>query len=257
MPTGRTSHTRLRDLIQLAGKAQCDFEQGRTTEHMRIDHIVWDWNGTLFDDGEALVRATIEAFARSGLPEVTWSGYQEHFTRPITDFYDRLARRTLTSQEQSHLDRHFQSSYAELLERSKLHAEAVEALTAWRAAGRTQSLLSMYPHDSLVGLPQFGVVEHFFSRVDGMRADEPSRKESHLRRHLAAVAAEAVLVVGDSTDDVAAAQACGVPSVLYHPTERALLSHARVRDLEVPVVRELPEAVRWALAESSREHHGA
>lgn len=38
---------------------------------MRIDHIVWDWNGTLFDDGDALVQATIDAFAAAGLSTVT------------------------------------------------------------------------------------------------------------------------------------------------------------------------------------------
>ncbi len=224
---------------------------------MRIDHIVWDWNGTLLDDGDALVRATVEAFARSGLPEVTWHGYREHFTRPITEFYDRLAGRVLTPEEQLGVDRHFQASYAELLGRAELHADAVPALTAWRDAGRTQSLLSMYPHDSLVALPQFAAIAHYFSRVDGMRADETPRKEPHLRRHLASLGTSGVLVVGDSPDDVAAARVCGVPGVLYHPEDRALVSRARVPDFDVPVSRDLSEAVRRALAWSVRERHEA
>jgi phosphoglycolate phosphatase-like HAD superfamily hydrolase len=213
---------------------------------MEIEHIVWDWNGTLFDDGDALVLATIDAFAAIGITDVTRQRYQDCFTRPIQDFYDLLAGRTLTPGEQTLLDEHFQHSYARRLAVAKVHSGAVGALTAWRATGRTQSLLSMYPHDQLVALPQLRAIAHFFTRVDGMSVDESPRKQPHLRRHLAALGTARVLVVGDSNDDVAAARACGVRCVLYHPRERALLSQARVAGLSVPVARDLPAAVALA-----------
>lgn len=223
---------------------------------MRIDHIVWDWNGTLFDDGDALVRATAEAFTRSGLPEVTLASYQEHFTRPITDFYDRLAGRRLTPAEQRVLDRHFHDSYTALLAEAVLHSEAVEALTAWRDGGGTQSLLSMFPHDRLVGLAQFTGIAHFFSHVDGTRSGEIPRKEPHLRGHLAGLGIDPrrVLVAGDSLDDVRAAQACGAHAVLYHPPERPLVSAARANGLGVPVAGRLPDVVRSALAFPTGSH---
>ncbi|WP_026423930.1 HAD family hydrolase [Actinokineospora inagensis] len=216
---------------------------------MRFDHIVWDWNGTLLDDGDALVQATMAAFARAGLPKVTVDGYREHFTRPIPQFYDRLAGKTLSSQEQLSLDTHFQFSYAALLAQATLHSQAVAALTAWRDAGRTQSLLSMYPHNRLVRLPQFQVIAGFFDRVDGMRSDESHRKEPHLRRHLTALRDQTVLVVGDSLDDVEAAKACGVSVLLYHPSQ-PLVSQTRATSLGVPVAATLPEAVQWALGEN-------
>jgi len=216
---------------------------------MEIDHIVWDWNGTLFDDGDALVLATIDAFAEGGLSEVTWERYQACFTRPISDFYDKLAGRTLTPGEQALLDEHFQHSYARHLATVAVHSDAVSALTAWRATDRTQSLLSMYPHDQLLALPQLRDIAHFFTRVDGMSVAESPRKEPHLRRHLAAlgIGARRVLVVGDSVDDMRAARACGMRCVLYHPRERPLVSQTRVRDLAVSVARDLPAAVRLAL----------
>jgi phosphoglycolate phosphatase-like HAD superfamily hydrolase len=213
---------------------------------MEIEHIVWDWNGTLFDDGDALVRATIDAFAAIGIAGVTTARYQACFTRPITHFYDLLAGRTLTPGEQTLLDEHFQHSYARRLATATVHSDTVGALTACRATGRTQSLLSMYPHDQLVALPQLRAIAHFFTRVDGMGVAESHRKQPHLRRHLAALGTRRVLVVGDSGDDVAAARACGVRCVLYHPRERPLLSQNRVDDLGVPVARDLPAAVLLA-----------
>jgi phosphoglycolate phosphatase-like HAD superfamily hydrolase len=218
---------------------------------VRIDHIVWDWNGTLFDDGDALVLATIDAFAVTGIAEVTRNHYRAHFTRPIPDFYDRLAGRTLTRDEQIQLDKQFQISYARrIAEEVTVQRDAVSALSLWRDAGRTQSLLSMYPHERLLELRQLREIGHFFVRVDGTAADESSRKEPHLRRHLATsgIDPQRALVIGDNIDDVDAARACGLRCVLYHPGERALLSHTRIRELEVPVAGDLPGAVRWALA---------
>jgi phosphoglycolate phosphatase-like HAD superfamily hydrolase len=217
---------------------------------VEIDHIVWDWNGTLFDDGDALVLATIDAFALAGLPNVTLDRYQAHFTRPIPDFYDALAGRNLTTAEHGVLDGHFQHSYARRMATASVHQDAVSALTTWQDSGGTQSLLSMYPHAQLVQLAQLATIAHFFVRVDGMNAEEPARKEPHLRRHLTELGIDPprVLVVGDSVDDMHAAQACGVPCLLYHPGERALLSSQRMRDLAVPVAPDLPGAVRWAVA---------
>lgn len=217
---------------------------------MAIDHIVWDWNGTLFDDGDALVLATVDAFAMSGLGEVTWESYQAHFTRPIPEFYNQLAGRTLEPSEQVLLDTHFQSSYSRRLAEVAVHPDAVAALAAWLETGRTQSLLSMFPHEQLLGLAQVREIAHYFVGVDGSRDAASPRKEPHLRQHLAAlnISAERVLVVGDNLDDVDASRACGVHCVLYRPAERALVSHARVRDLGVPVVADLPAAVRWAMA---------
>jgi phosphoglycolate phosphatase-like HAD superfamily hydrolase len=218
--------------------------------HVEIDHIVWDWNGTLFDDGDALLLATIDACALAGLPTVTRDRYQAHFTRPISDFYDALAEKNLTPAEHVVLEGHFQHSYAHRMATATVHQDAVSALTAWRDSGGTQSLLSMFPHERLTELAQLSTIAHFFVRVDGMSVAEPHRKEPHLRRHLAALDIDPsrVLVVGDSADDMHAAQACGVRCVLYHPGERALLSPVRARDLGVPMAADLLDAVRWAAA---------
>jgi phosphoglycolate phosphatase-like HAD superfamily hydrolase len=226
---------------------------------MPIEHIVWDWNGTLFDDGDALVLATIDAFAMSGLGAVTRESYQVHFTRPISEFYNQLAGKTLTVAEQVLLNDYFQTSYARRMADVRIHADAIAALSAWRDAGRTQSLLSMYPHEKLMELAQLREIAHYFVSVDGARADEALRKEPHLRHHLAVLGANPrrTLIVGDNVDDVHAARACGVHCVFYRPAARALVSRARVRDLGVPVAASLPSAVRWALAAgANNSQHG-
>src|SRR5262249_39327218 len=205
---------------------------------MRVDHVVWDWNGTLFNDGDALVRATIDAFAAAGLSPVTRALYQAHFARPISTFYDKLAGRTLSPAEQLALDEHFQLFYARYIEETTLAPDAVRALAAWRDAGASQSLLSMYPEEKLLALLAKFPIGHYFVRIDGLDDYKSPRKEPHLCRHLTelGVSTSRVLLVGDSVDDVHAARTCGIACMLYHPAEQALLSRARVRELGVPAV---------------------
>jgi phosphoglycolate phosphatase-like HAD superfamily hydrolase len=217
---------------------------------MRIDHIVWDWNGTLFDDGDALIRATADAFLAAGLARVTPDLYRAHFTRPIADFYDRLAGRALEPAEQAALDGYFQRSYARYLVAARLAPDAVSALACWGRAGGSQSLLSLYPQDKLDRLVAAHDITAFFRRVDGLPGGGAPRKEPHLRRHLLAlgVPPSRAVLVGDNVDDVHAARACEVACVLYHPAGRELTSRARATDLGAPVAATLAEAVAWVIA---------
>jgi len=217
---------------------------------VRTDHIVWDWNGTLLDDGEAMISATVDAFGAAGLSPVTRDRYRAHFVRPIPDFYDRLAGRTLEPAEQVTLDRHFQDSYARYLAAAALAPDAVRALTTWQDAGGSQSLLSLYPQDKLLGLVSQHCITGYFTRVDGLTGGDAPQKEPHLRRHLAelGVSPSRVLLVGDTIDDMQAARACGTVGLLYHPPDRALVSRNRAEELGAPVVGTLSEAVAWVIA---------
>ncbi len=55
-----------------------------------VRHVIWDWNGTLFDDFDAVLLAMNASCASVGGPEVTADLYRETFTRPIERTYERL-----------------------------------------------------------------------------------------------------------------------------------------------------------------------
>ncbi|GAA3920770.1 HAD family hydrolase [Actinoplanes auranticolor] len=212
-------------------------------------HIVWDWNGTVFGDSRALIDATIDAFATCGLPGVTRAAYQRRHTQPITTFYERLAGRPLTDDEQRQLDECFRAAYARHRAAVTLTADAINAFSRWTAAGGRQSLLSMYPHEQLVPLITEAGIGHHFTRVDGSTGRDLAHKAPHLRRHLheQGIAPHRAIVVGDSLDDARAARECGVRCVLYHPGEDALHVREHVAEAGVPVVSTLTAAVELLL----------
>jgi phosphoglycolate phosphatase-like HAD superfamily hydrolase len=181
------------------------------------DHVVWDWNGTLFDDHDAVLAAVNDALARVELPPIDAHTYRSHYTRPIQRFYERVAGRPMRPGEWQTLDDAYHDSYGAWVERLGLAPDALEALEAARAAGLTQSLLSMWRHQDLVPLVERLGIGRFFRRVDGLHAHGGESKAEHLVAHLAAlqVAPWAAVLVGDSLDDLAAAQAVGAACVLY------------------------------------------
>jgi phosphoglycolate phosphatase-like HAD superfamily hydrolase len=183
---------------------------------MTVEHIVWDWNGTLLGDGPALIEATIEAFQECGLPAVTRESYQKHHVQPIPLFYARLAGRALTDAEQGRLAASFLTAYGKRRTAVTLTADALAALGLWAAAGGRQSLLSMYPHEALVPLVSGFGLDAFFTRVDGSAGRDVSRKAPFLARHLRVQGIDPArtALIGDSVDDVAAAAECGVRGAL-------------------------------------------
>lgn len=76
-----------------------------------IRHVVWDWNGTLFADAEAMIASTIDAFHSLNLPPVTTERYQRLHTQPIDTFYDRLFGQTVPARLRQQLHAAFHEAY--------------------------------------------------------------------------------------------------------------------------------------------------
>lgn len=225
-------------------------------------HIVWDWNGTLFHDTEAVIGATNAAFAELGLPPITLARYRELYCVPIPRFYERLLGRLPTDAEWLVMDEAFHRHYAVHRPACGLAEGAEQVLESWQLAGRSQSILSMYGHDELMPLVRGFGIEERFVRVDGRTGPSGGSKSEHMVRHLAALATGAsgnghasgnggagrtapdrTVVIGDAVDDAVAARRVGAHAVLYTGGSH---SRASLAAAGVPVVDTLAEAVRLA-----------
>ncbi|GAA4996162.1 HAD family hydrolase [Streptomyces siamensis] len=209
-------------------------------------HIVWDWNGTLFHDNEAIIGATNAAFAELGLEPITLERYRALYCVPVPKFYERLMGRLPTDVEWQIMDETFHRYYAEHRVACGLTEGATELLAGWRSAGRSQSILSMYVHDELVPLVRgFGIESHFM-RVDGRTGPSGGSKAEHMVRHVGALSGvepSRVVVIGDAADDALAARSVGAGAVLYTGGSH---SRASLEEVGVPVVDSLAEAVEEA-----------
>ncbi|MEU8528661.1 HAD family hydrolase [Streptomyces sp. NPDC048629] len=210
-------------------------------------HLVWDWNGTLLDDIHAVIGATNAAFEELGLEAITLERYRELYTVPVPKFYERLMGRLPTDAEWVVMDDAFHKHYWARADACGLTAGAAELLAERQAAGRTQSLLSLAPHDRLIPIVRRHGIEERFVRVDGRVDASTAGKAEHMVRHLRAlgsgVSPERVVVIGDAADDAVAAAHVGAKAVLFTGGSHSRASLARVG---VPVVDSLAEAVAVA-----------
>ncbi|GII91070.1 HAD family hydrolase [Sinosporangium siamense] len=210
-----------------------------------MTHIVWDWNGTLFHDVDAVVGATNAAFVPYGTSNVTVESFREIYTRPIWLIYERMLGRALHDGEWERLDTDFHDHYHRLMLECGLADGAEDGLRTWAESGGTQSLLSMWSHDQLLPKVRAMALESHFSRVDGLIGAPGGHKAEHMAVHIAALGVEArdVLVIGDSVDDAQAAQHVGARAVLY----TGGMTHRSVLEAQgVPVVDTLADALRHA-----------
>ena len=151
-------------------------------------HLVWDWNGTLLDDIDAVIAATNAAFAEIGLEPITLERYRELYCIPIPLFYERLMGRVPTGAEWLVMDETFHRHYTLRRVDCRLTDGVEELLAQWALAGRSQSLLSMYGHDELVPVVRGYGIESHFVRVDGRTGPSGGSKALHMERHLTALA---------------------------------------------------------------------
>lgn len=214
-----------------------------------VRHLVWDWNGTLLDDADAMIQSTIDAFAAMQLPPLTVERYRQLHTQPIEVFYSRLLDRPVSTELSDRIRTAYREAYIRRRPTLSLAPEAVGALERVASLGISQSLLSMHPHDPLIPLLDgFGISAHF-TRIDGQRGPDAGYKSGHLAHHLEllGIPGRATLLIGDSVDDARAARAAGARCVLYasglHTTED-------LEKEEVPVVSSLPAALTAGLGRS-------
>ena len=207
-----------------------------------IQHVIWDWNGTLLDDVDITVQATIDWMASKGRHGVTKELVKQHSSRDYADFFAALLGRRPTDAEIKEARAYYQKIYAPARHTLPLAPDAKLALDEVDKAGMSQSLLSMAPHAELTELVDLHGLKRQFLRVDGDRTASMHSKVENLRNHLEALMLEpeTVAMIGDALDDYEVSAQTGIQPILV---DTGMYSTERLEQTGAPVARSLTEAV--------------
>ena len=110
---------------------------------LKYSHVIWDWNGTLFDDVAWCIKCMNVMLAKRGLPIIQdISTYHNVFCFPIIQYYTNIG---FNFQQEPF--EHLAKEYIELYHSNKsgnckLHLNSENVLTNIRDMGIIQSILS-------------------------------------------------------------------------------------------------------------------
>jgi phosphoglycolate phosphatase len=203
--------------------------------------VVWDWNGTLFDDVDCCLDVANQLLGEFGLPQLDGvAGYHAKFRFPIVDYYRDLGFDTSSTGNFHVAAARYIELYTAASGSCALHDGALAALTALQAAGVRQVLISASQRDNLAAqVAPFGL-EGVLDGVHGIDDIYAASKEAIARGWLETecLAPDTVLFVGDSEHDAEIARALGARCVLYSGGHH---SRTHLESLGAPVIDDLRE----------------
>lgn len=191
----------------------------------QLQTILWDWNGTLFDDGDFGVHIVNSMLRKRQLPELDRDGHARIFDFPVERYYERLGF-DFTAESFEQLSHEFVATYYAGVHRCKARPHAREALQTAQDAGLAQFVLSATHQDFLQRLVEQTRFADFFDGLLGIDSVHAPGKIDRGCQWIAETGQfpSTVLLIGDTVHDAEVADAMGIPCWLveggHHPLHR-------------------------------------
>jgi phosphoglycolate phosphatase len=201
------------------------------------DHIIWDWNGTLFNDVELCASIMNVLLEQENLPNISIKKYKEIFTFPVIEYY-KIAGHTFERNSFEVLGKQFMVEYELRKNNCQLYTGVINTLAELKRKNIQQHLLSAYEQQSLNRILNQFNLKDYFTNVVGLDNIYASGK-THLAKNLAGMIRSnnndgKILLVGDTIHDYEVAKEINSDCILIshgHQDEERLLK------LGIPVVK--------------------
>lgn len=192
-----------------------------------IEHVVWDWNGTLLNDLDHTLNVLNSVLAPY-LEERTIdkATHLEHFQFPISAYYEALGI-PMKSEEFQQTAKHFIQLYMSDIASCPLHQDSKIWLEQVKEAGISQSILSAMDQENLRKLVELKGVTSSMQNIygiDNQLGDSKMKRGTELLEVLHCQP-DKVLFVGDTDHDHEVATNLGFKVALVthgHQSEQRL-----------------------------------
>ena len=205
------------------------------------NHIIWDWNGTLFNDVELCASIMNLLLEQESLPNISLQKYKEIFTFPVIEYY-KIAGHTFENNSFEVLGKQFMVEYELRKNNCQIYPGAFELLTELKRKNIQLHLLSAYEQQSLNRIIEQYKIKNYFTNavgLDNLYASgkaHPAKKLPEMIRSDGSV--ENILLIGDTIHDYEVAKEINSDCIL--------ISHGhqdgeRLLKLDIPVVKNFTE----------------
>ena len=209
-------------------------------------HIIWDWNGTLFDDAWLCVEIMNGMLIRRNLPRITPQRYEDIFSFPVSEYYRALGF-DFYDEPFERLSDEFMGHYNRRQWECGLRDETREVLMLGRRRGITQSILSAMKQETLNEMMAHFKLRDYFTDIVGLLDHHAFGKLDVAEEWLDAQSLDRqrVLLIGDTTHDYQVAQtlrvACWHIYGGHHSRARLAVSGTRIMESLLDVYSPPPD----------------
>ena len=205
------------------------------------NHIIWDWNGTLFNDVELCAGIMNMLLTQESLPNISIQKYKSIFTFPVVDYY-KIAGHTFEKTSFEVLGKQFMDEYEVRKNDCKLFPGVSRLLAEIKSKNIQQHLLSAYEQNNLNNiLEHFGIINYFqfIVGLDNIYAGGKSHLAQDLAMKIRSNGSTGnILLIGDTIHDYEVAKEIDSDCILLshgHQDEERLLQ------IGIPVVKDIKE----------------
>ena len=189
--------------------------------------IIWDWNGTLFDDLKWCMSTINSLLQKRGIKTLdTISDYHNVFCFPIIQYY-RNAGFDFNKEPFEKLAAEFIAIYhSDNTGNSQLYSGAEIVLNEIRNRGINQIILSASEIDNLLSQINMFDISHYFSDILGLSDIYAKSKIDIGKKYIENNKQERAVLIGDTAHDYEVACTLGVDCLLIangHQSKETLL----------------------------------
>ncbi len=181
---------------------------------MKYKHIIWDWNGTLFDDVELCVDIINGMLSKRDKQTLSVSEYKSIFTFPVKDYYAKLF--DFEKESFASLGKEWMDEYEKRKLNCSLAKGAKDFIEELSKSGISQYVLSAYYQNTLVNLLEYFDILKYMKSVKGL-----DNIYAHSKTELGLELIDEIgndknniILIGDTLHDAEVAKEMGIDSIL-------------------------------------------
>ena len=210
---------------------------------MKYSHIIWDWNGTLFNDVNWCFGVINSMLSKRGIKTLRGlDEYRDAFCFPIIHFYRNVGFDFETDPFEVLAEEFIALYHSEKSGNCQLHQNAEATLEAIQKSGLTQIVLSASEKNNLMSqINEFDITK-YFNDILGISDIYAKSKIDIGLEYLSQNDIKKAVLIGDSVHDSEVADALGVDCILIpngHQKKEALQS------CNVPMVDDISGVIRY------------
>ena len=209
---------------------------------MKYTHLMWDFNGTIFDDADAGIDAVNKMLKERGLePIPSRERYKQIFDFPIEEYYSSLGF-DFEREPYEVLAPIWVALYNENAEKAGLCEGVRETMEKVRDLGVEQSVLSACEIGMLKRYLKKLGVDIYISEVMGLDNIHARSKLALAHDWLRKNPDARVLMIGDTTHDFETAEALGADCLLYSGGHQ---SREKLERCGCPIIDNIEEIIDY------------